>query len=70
MRSAFTVSCVAGRVRISLGLKPLSTENDADARRKEALEREAKRAEEARQAKAAELAERVRACAPLAQALQ
>ena len=61
---ALTVMLHGDRVRISLGLKPLSTENEADQRRKEAQEREAKRAEEAKQAQAAELAERVKSCVP------
>lgn len=51
-------------MRISLGLKPLSMENEKDKRQKEAAAREAKRAEEEKEAKAAELAERIRACVP------
>jgi hypothetical protein len=54
--------CVAVfRVRISLGLKPLSMENESDKRQKEAEQREAKKAEQEKEAKAAELAERVKA---------
>ncbi len=46
------------RVRISLGLKPLSLETEKEQRQKEAAAREAKRAEEEKEAKAAELAEK------------
>ncbi len=49
------------RVRISLGLKPLSTENESDKQRKAQQEREAQKAEEDKAAKAAALAERVNA---------
>ncbi len=59
---ARVLSC--GRVRISLGLKPLSMDNEKDKRQKEAIEREAKRAEEAKEARAAELAERIKAYVP------
>ncbi|BDA45958.1 probable U4/U6.U5 tri-snRNP-associated protein 1 at N-terminal half [Coccomyxa sp. Obi] len=48
------------RVRISLGLKPLSLETEKEQRQKEAAAREAKRAEEEKEAKAAELAEKVK----------
>jgi len=49
------------RVRISLGLKPLSTENESDKQRKAQQEREAQKAEEDKAAKAAALAEHVNA---------
>ena len=49
------------RLRISLGLKPLSTENESDKQRKAQQEREAQKAEEDKAAKAAALAERVNA---------
>ncbi|CAL8462106.1 g1637 [Coccomyxa elongata] len=48
------------RVRISLGLKPLSLETEKEQRQKEAAAREARRAEEEKEAKAAELAEKVK----------
>lgn len=48
------------RVRISLGLKPLSMETEKEQRQKEAAAREAKRAEQEKEAKAAELAEKVK----------
>ena len=47
-------------MRISLGLKPLSTENESDKQRKAQQEREAQKAEEDKAAKAAALAERVK----------
>ena len=53
------------RLRISLGLKPLSAENESDKQRKAQQEREAQKAEEQKAAKAAALAERVKACARL-----
>ncbi len=52
------------RVRISLGLKPLSLETEKEQRQKEAAAREARRAEEEKEAKAAELAEKVKTCVP------
>ena len=53
------------RLRISLGLKPLSAENESDKQRKAQQEREAQKAEEDKAAKAAALAERIKACVPL-----
>ena len=53
------------RLRISLGLKPLAAENESDKQRKAQQEREALKAEEERAQKAADLAERVKAYAPL-----
>ena len=53
------------RLRISLGLKPLSADNESDRQRKAQQEREALKAEEDKAAKAAALAERVKACVPL-----
>ena len=50
------------RLRISLGLKPLSNENESDKQRKAQQEREAQKAAEEKERKAAELAERVKAC--------
>ena len=47
------------RVRISLGLKPLSTENSADTKRKEFEARQKVQAERERDAQAAALADRV-----------
>lgn len=47
------------RVRISLGLKPLSMENNADTKRKEFEARQKVQAEQEREAQAAALAERV-----------
>lgn len=52
------------RLRISLGLKPLSAENESDKQRQAQQEREAQKAEEEKAAKAAALAERVKACVP------
>lgn len=61
MRGVNCCACLVCRVRISLGLKPLVMESDKEQRQKEAMAREAKRAEEEKEAKAAELAERVKA---------
>lgn len=61
MRGLNCCACLVCRVRISLGLKPLVMESDKEQRQKEAMAREAKRAEEEKEAKAAELAERVKA---------
>lgn len=47
------------RVRISLGLKPLSMENSADTRRKEFDARQKVQAEQEKEAQAAALLERV-----------
>ena len=47
------------RVRISLGLKPLSMENSADTKRKEFEARQKVQAEQEKDAQAAALAERV-----------
>lgn len=47
------------RVRISLGLKPLSMENDADTKRKQFEARQKVLAEQEQDAQAAALAERV-----------
>ena len=46
---------------MSLGLKPLSADNESDKQRKAQQEREALKAEEERAQKAADLAERVKA---------
>ena len=53
------ICCVLCRVRISLGLKPLSMDNNADIKRKEFDARQKVLAEQEQDAQAAALAERV-----------
>ena len=53
------ILCLSCRVRISLGLKPLSMENSADTKRKEFDARQKLLAEQEQDAQATALAERV-----------